>query len=275
MLLGSVQEHKTMDPHPDPCIPSATVTEQKLYHFLCRYLSITKWLCKAQDSGSCVGALLGNVQVLCLQVHHLLVQCWLCSCLGNYIKKHFGRLLKPRAARQHLLDHLLQSSVKCGTWPPPQWVRMSQGFWAVSLCVSFYLPPRQCWSSRLYSWCYRRGFWVVQSWGCTEKLGKDVNCSAAPGFFQLKWTNWKGALNLKSSASSANLENEKPQVSGWPWKQGHMLFILHEGESFSVIWKIQGLQPFGSLQVLNVPPSPRDGTKPQFLKLLVSNHLLH
>lgn len=196
---------------------------------LCRYLSKTKWLCKAQDSASCVGALLGNVQVLCLQVHHLLAQCWLCRCLGNYIKKHSGRLLKPRAARQHLLDHLLQSLVKSGTWPPPQWVRMRQGFWAISLCVSFYTClPRQCWSSSL-SWCYRRGFLgsPVLTLHSETGNGCKLQCfsrCAAPGFFQLKWTSWKRALTLKS-----NLKNVEPQVSGWLWKQGHMLFILHEG----------------------------------------------
>lgn len=57
--------------------------------------------------------------------------------------------------------------------------------------------------------------------GC--KLQCFSRC-AAPGFFQLKWTSWKRALTLKS-----NLKNVEPQVSGWLWKQGHMLFILHEG----------------------------------------------
>lgn len=108
--------------------------------FLFRNLSKTRYLYKKQDSGACVGASLGNVQVLCLPVRHLLGQHWLCSCSGNYRGKHFGRLLKPRAARQRLLDHLLQSSMWCSTetWLPPWWVRISQGFQPVSLHACFY-----------------------------------------------------------------------------------------------------------------------------------------
>lgn len=51
-----------------------------------------------------------------------------------------------------------------------------------------------------------------------------------------------------------------------------MFFILHEGSTFSLTQKIQGLQPFGSLQE---SPSPWDGTKTQPLRLFVSSHLLH
>lgn len=74
---------------------------------LFKNLRETRYLSKRQDSGACARASLVSVQVLCLPAQHLPGQCWLCSRSGSDRGKHFGRLLKPRAARQSLPNHLL------------------------------------------------------------------------------------------------------------------------------------------------------------------------
>lgn len=48
-----------------------------------------------------------------------------------------------------------------------------------------------------------------------EHKSQWVSKVAVLGILQLRWTSWKMAPNLESSASFANLINEKPQVSGW------------------------------------------------------------
>lgn len=97
-------------------VPSATAANRSWsIYFLFRNLRKTRYLYKKQDPGTCAGAPLGNVQALCLPVHRLLWQNSLCSHSENCRGKHSGRLLKPRAVRQHLLNHLLQSLGRCST----------------------------------------------------------------------------------------------------------------------------------------------------------------
>lgn len=48
-----------------------------------------------------------------------------------------------------------------------------------------------------------------------EHKSQRVSKVAVLGIFQLRWTSWKMAPNLGSSASFANPIDEKPQVSGW------------------------------------------------------------
>lgn len=93
-----------------PSVPLTTGAKQNLnYFFSLQKLEQNKIFVQKAGLGACIGASLGNGQVLCLPLDQLLRQRCSCSRPGDYRGKCFGRLLRPRAARQHLLSH--QSSV--------------------------------------------------------------------------------------------------------------------------------------------------------------------
>lgn len=48
-----------------------------------------------------------------------------------------------------------------------------------------------------------------------EHKSQWVSKAAVLEVFQLRWTSWKMAPNLGSSASFADLVNEKPEVFVW------------------------------------------------------------